>query len=134
MSDSHAATIQVTYEPDIDAMLVTIQGRAALDDYRKALSALIHAEGFHSKMNTIWDLRKADMRELSVENILDIVTLSVNSAGQRGPAWTAAVVVEGYHGFRVGRMLEMLTDDAPYRMAVFRTVQEAEQWMKQEVA
>ena len=118
------------YREDVDAMLMTVQGRVVLDDYRKALNELVHSEYFHSNMSTIWDLRKADLCDLTTGDIRDGALLSVLSAEERGTNWKTAIVVEGDLGFGLARMFEVFANGAPYRMTIFQTIEKAEAWIK----
>jgi hypothetical protein len=120
----------LSYREDIDTMVVIIEGEMFLDTYRKALAALVQEKQFHTNMDTIWDLRNADLSGMSSNNIREGVTMASQSAEWRGTHWKTAVIVGDDLSFGLARMSEMLANGAPYRMGIFRTLEQAEKWIK----
>lgn len=122
----------LSYRKDINTMVLTIEGEMVLDTYRMALRALLQQEHFHTNMDTIWDLRKADLSGMSSSSIREGVTMATNSADWRGTHWKTAVIVGNDLAFGLVRMSEILADGAPFRIGIFRKMEAAESWIRGE--
>lgn len=89
----------LSYREDEDMMVVTVEGHVLLDNYCRAVDALVSTNTSTPNMDTIWDLRKADLSSLTTDNVREGAAMSIQSADRRGTYWKTALVVEGDPGF-----------------------------------
>ncbi|MBM2845760.1 MAG: hypothetical protein HW407_1072 [Bacteroidetes bacterium] len=122
--------IDLSFDPDADAVIFQITGQGDLQEYRDAIAKLLTQPYFHMNLNTIWDLREAVASDRTVEDLRLAASLSKRSAHLRGTSWKTAIVVAGDLGFGLARMFEVFADGAPYLLGIFRTMEEACVWIK----
>jgi hypothetical protein len=123
--------IELRYDRDIDAAVFEAIGRVTVNEYEESLDRFVKQPFFRLNMNTIWDLRKAEAGQVTAQDVRSIVFRSKQSAVVRGSTWKTAIVVEGTLKYGLARMFEFFADGAPYQLAIFKTMEEAREWVKE---
>lgn len=83
--------------------------------------------------NVIFDITKTSFRNITNENVLEVVNLTTGHAKQLRKTGKTAIVVSDDTSFGLSRMYELLSDknNHPVDHAVFKNVQEAMIWIQQ---
>jgi hypothetical protein len=81
-------------------------------------------------LNALWDFSHASMNSISSDAVRTMFAL-VQRLGSRRQGGKTAVVVPEDLGFGMARMFQIMsdTDDFPFKINVFRTYDEAKQWL-----
>lgn len=124
--------MDVQYDKDLDALVVEVTGDLSADVYEQAMDAVLKAPSFRVGINVIYDLRNARGVFLTPEQVRTVASRARNFAPQRGTTWKAALVVSGLLEYGMGRMFEYMSEGAPYRVRVFRSMEEARTWIAEE--
>jgi len=61
--------IDLSFDPDADAVIFQITGQGDLQEYRDAIAKLLTQPYFHMNLNTIWDLREGVASDRTVEDL-----------------------------------------------------------------
>ena len=121
--------MDVQYDKSLDILVVEVTGELSASVYDQAIDAVLKSPSFRANINVIYDLRSAKGLSLSAEQIRTVAARAKSSAGVRGTSWKAAIVVSGILEYGLGRMFEFFNEDAPYKVRVFRSMEEAQTWV-----
>ena len=80
----------------------------------------------------LWDLSRADTKNVPVDEVDDIAQLRLENIIQMGGGKTAVVAPKDLD-FGMARMLQAKAIGAPRHLMVFRTMDEAWDWMKMQL-
>jgi hypothetical protein len=125
-------SMQATRKIDKKTGLVTITISGEVDllpAIKTAADDMLHDPDFRPGADALWDLRKAEMRHLSTEDILSLVSFIKGHQQERGAGYKVAIVVERDLLFGGARMFEAFSDTVPFSCRVFRDLDEAQGWI-----
>jgi hypothetical protein len=94
------------------------------DDLRKHQSELRADPAFDPALDQLWDFTGVADVEISPDTLRRLARARSYSATAR-----RAVVVPTDLGFGLGRMFQMLHEEAPEEVQIFRTLEEARRWL-----
>ena len=121
--------MNVQYDKSLDVLVVEVTGDLSAGVYDQAIDAVLTSPSFHPNINVIYDLRTARAVLLTTEAIRTVSTRAKNLGAARGTSWKAAIVVSGILEYGLGRMFEFFNEDAPFKVRVFRSMEEARTWI-----
>ena len=124
--------ISCRYRQDIDAVLFEISGEFTLAEYLDAMNEFQQSAHFRPGIHSIWDFRKLTVASMPDEDLRAIAEYQKKIASTRGPSWKAALVVASDLSYGLSRMFEAYSDTAPNQVTVFRSMEEAVNWIKPE--
>ena len=118
--------IDYTYYPDSKYLFVIISGKLDWHILQQAAENITTSSDFPSNVNALYDLRELDFSTITsdFENKLILFRKQLN----RGDA-KIACVVSTEHGFAMGRMYQSLSEDLPQTVQIFRSLDEARNWL-----
>jgi hypothetical protein len=105
-------------------------GNLTTEDMSDAINAFYVSS---TNKYTLWDFSNASMKNISMESVKQLIILEQKRASSIAGGRTAVVAPHNLeYGF--ARMLQMKsdTDDLPFKIGVFRTLEEANEWLLSE--
>jgi hypothetical protein len=119
--------IEMSISQDGKLAVHTCVGKITVDDIVQETEALREAG---APKNSLWDLREADLTEISTEDIESLARMMKETLPDELSGKTA-IVVTGDLGFGLGRAYEAYADvtKQPEDIMVFRTIEEAHEWL-----
>jgi hypothetical protein len=121
--------VNVQYDKTLDVLVVEVTGDLSASVYDQAIDAVLTSPSFRPNINVIYDLRTARAVFLRTDEIRSVSNRAKNLGTARGTSWKAAIVVSGILEYGLGRMFEFFNEDAPYKVRVFRSMEEARTWI-----
>lgn len=109
-------------------MRVVLSGDLLVEDLEAAESAVLSHSEFRMGMGVLWDLRLATVAGLSPGDFRRLRLFVRLRSGERGGGKTA-VVVAHVVDYGLVRMFELMCEDVPLKIAVFRELVSAEAWL-----
>lgn len=109
---------------------ITISGNInLLEAIKSAAMGMIQDPEFTPGAHALWDLRNAEAKNLTAEDLRALVFFLEKHQAKRGAGYKVAIVAERDLLFGGARMFEAFADTLPFSCRVFRTMEEAEQWI-----
>lgn len=113
---------------------VTAEGRLSVQALAETISTLVEKGVGGHGADTLWDLRTAQLGEISGLEVRRLAAHVASSCG-KCHGCRVAILVDDDAAFGVGRMWELLTeDDLPIESRVFRSLTAAEAWLATRVS
>ena len=119
-------TIEYKYISDEKYLLVKISGVLEWEQLKLAAEKITAAKEFPADTDTLYDLTEMDFSNITPEFEEKVVLFRQQL--DRGHA-KIACVVSSEVGFGMGRMYEVLSDNLPQQVRVFRNLEEAQYWL-----
>jgi len=116
------------YDAESDILVLQPEGGLTMDMIRALNDKVINCDEYPPYVNTIWDMRKTDYRNINKQFLEELIELRKEIMPVRGKAKLAYVASSDFE-FGITRMYEMLSVDIPQQMHIFRTIEEAKQWL-----
>ena len=122
----------ITKQFDRSKQLVTFTCKGELFFYEVStrLKAMYASDAIEYIRDVIWDLRNADLAGFSNEEILMIRDIVEAHKDVRKPGKNALVFPSDLD-YGLGRMYEIQAQDLPIDINVFRTMEEALEWLNE---
>lgn len=114
------------YTIDSDRRIIFSQaiGVVTADDLRDHQSRLRADPAFDAKFDQLWDLSGATEVQIEAEAIKELARARSFEAGAK-----RAVVAPSDLAFGIARMFQLLHDEAPEEVRVFRSEADARRWL-----
>lgn len=119
--------IDFKYDQTNEILLVTITGQLDMAALQLAAQKIASSNEFPANVNTIYDMTKMDFSNITTEFEENVIKLRKQL--DRGDAKIACVTPTDV-GFGMGRIYEVLSSNLPQQVRVFRTFEEAINWIK----
>ncbi len=116
---------------DTEANLITheIMGEFDLDGFKVGYDSLLAHPDFSQDMNVLWDLREGDVSSFSYDDLMNVTRYIENRVEGEASVHKVAIVASSNLGFGISRMYEMLSEELPIILRVFRDIEEASKWL-----
>jgi len=109
-------------------MRLAVTGEPTLERFAAYFQALVSHPDFHPGLNALWDFRQFKMASVPTATLRRLAGfLQENRDMRRGAR--VAVVVDSDADFGVARMFEAIATDVPSHFRVFRSVEQARDWL-----
>ena len=120
-------TIETTFDLSKDLTIITAVGKMEADDFRRWTTD--YYDGTVTRLH-LWDISRADLSEITVENIEENIIITKNVSNLRRGGKTAFVTPKDLE-FGIGRMGEMRYEIAidTIEYQTFRTFDKAKAWL-----
>ena len=119
--------IEFTHHPENNILLIKISGVLEMEQLKLAAEKLLTSDTYPKDINTIYDLQDMDFSNITREFEDKVITFRKQL--NRGNAKIACVTPSDV-GFGMGRMYQILSEDLPQQVGIFRTIEEALDWLK----
>lgn len=115
-----------SYKIDVDARVIRshTDGVVTDEDLRGHQQRLRNDPGFDPSFDQIWDFREVERIEISTEAVRQLARSRSYAEGAR-----RALVAPRDAAYGLARMFQALHDTAPEDVGVFRTLEEALEWL-----
>jgi len=117
----------MTYDKDKGILYGVADQQLSLEELGQAMQDILHSTEYPPNTPALWDLRKLDFKNIDKTYIQNLMALRKDNP-QRGQA-KIAIIADQDLGFGLSRMYEMLSDDLPQRIMVFRNMSDGEAWL-----
>ena len=121
-------TVNITHDKDNDILVVTVVGELSLASLAEAAQQIVSTDKHAPNISALWDLRQADTSNIDQHFLKSLVALRENQYKEREGA-KLALVANSDLKYGLSRMYEMLSSDLPQSMHVFRTINDAKDWL-----
>ena len=121
-------SVRISFDHDAWYILAAFDGPISETELTEALHSITSSTEHAPNVNVLWDLRGAGFHNVTrrVVRRLDAVRRQYDArAGAR-----SAVVVPDDLGFGILRMIEAYGSDIPVTSSIFRTMEEADDWLR----
>ena len=120
---------------DIDLLnqltIFTVTGELSLNDFRSTLESVYNGTDAKVTKDILWDLRNASISALSSQDIEMIVNIGSRYWKARKGGKSAIVALEDV-SYGISMIYRGQASSFPYKIEVFRTLEEALQWLTEE--
>ena len=107
---------------------IRVIGTLDVSEFSSIITEFTDHPDFVPGMPAIWDMREADLRQITETDLRSVGEQSRQLAGRRGNARVALVVQDDFR-FGMARMTQVLAASPNLDMAVFREFGAAEEWV-----
>lgn len=107
----------------------TITDKLSMQEILDSFNASLADKAFNKDMHVIWDLRNANISELSSEEIIKVVEFIQSSTAERGSEYKIALVASEDSNFGISRMFATYGQELPLSIGVYRDIDEAYDWV-----
>lgn len=111
-------------------VLHVLDGKPKVRDIIQAASNRKKLPGFIPKMPVVWDLREVDFSDFSLNDVRHLAMEALLAKKERGWGFRLALVAEGDFEYGMSRMCLAHFVDLALVSAVFRTMDEALNWIR----
>ncbi len=119
--------IELKYDAGKGILYATVEDELTKKDMEAALNVIVTSMDYPPDVNVLWDMRRVPFEPFDSRMAKDLVETRKNFP-QRGAARAASVVSTDV-AFGMTRMHEMMSDNMPQDIRVFKDIQAAEQWL-----
>lgn len=113
-----------------DYVKITYTGKISIENIKKAIEELHENPKRRSKMNSLWDLRNTDLKDVKSRDLKELAYFISNKKEKISSK--IAIVVGKDVDFGVARMWEVYAEIVPRERKVFRNMDEAIIWLVNE--
>jgi len=107
-----------------------VTGKIVFDKLMDELKKIYSKPDFNPEMNTLWDLRDADVSSFPSEQVQHIQSFVSQYWGKSGKSQSALIVSEDV-AYGLSRMYEIMSEGkTASKIMVFRDYEEALKWVK----
>ena len=119
--------ITLRYDRKKKVLYGTMTGQVTEEEFQATLQEILQSDQFPPDTGTLWDLRELDFR--TIDTPLEKRFINIRRKyPQRGRA-RLAFIVAGDLGFGMARMYEILSEDLPQEIKIFKNYSEGESWL-----
>ncbi|MDH5396038.1 MAG: hypothetical protein OEW97_07160 [Gammaproteobacteria bacterium] len=118
--------INFKYDSEKEFLVIKISGLLDWDKLRQAAENIATSTEFPKDVDTLYDLTEMDFSNITAE--FEQKLIHFRKQLDRGNAKIACLVANDV-GFGMGRMYEVLSEDLPQQVRVFRELNEAQMWL-----
>jgi len=118
------------YDKEKNVLIGIVEGKISFEAFNDIMRKIVTSTEFPPDCNTIWDLRKADLSSIDSKFIEILISIR-KKYPERGKA-KIAFIVDSDLSFGLTRMYEMISNQLPQVINVFRDYKEAEEWLIKE--
>ena len=122
--------IDISHDKDNNFLVITVTGELNLAILNTAAQQIVSSDQHAADISTLWDVSQVDTNNLDQGFFEELIALRKNLKG-RGNA-KLALVANSDLRFGLSRMYELLSGELPQSMHVFRTLDEAKEWLSTE--
>ena len=116
--------IQYRIDPDREIVFMTAEGSLTDADLEKLRASMQSDPDFHPNLNQLGDFRATDFSGLTATGVRALAErISDSDQSQR------AIIVSTDLAFGMSRMYQILTDENPAKVMVFKDMTEARAWL-----
>ena len=119
--------IELRYDRKQGVLYSVVTSPITLEEFGASMARIIQSDDYPPDVRTLWDLRELDFEPVYrpfEEQVIDIR----QKFPERGAAKIALVVASDL-GFGMTRMYEILSNEMPQNVMVFRNCEEGEKWL-----
>lgn len=123
-------TIKVTYDKDIDSIVIKVTGMANYDDVSALGEQILNIPNFRININQLFDCSEGEL-DLSFDDIKRIASDFNKIAGHLGYSRKLALVVSRDVDFGMMRQYEVFFNAGPdVSLRSYRSLLDAKEWLK----
>ena len=119
---------RLAIDPAQHLATTTLSGAIEAREIRDAFEDMLAHPDFAPGMNSLWDLREAQLETISVEAVQRLVAFVAKHSEARGEG-RAALVAESDVAFGICRIYEAFASALPTDVRAFRRLEEATEWL-----
>ena len=108
----------------------TVSGRLTTAEVLNAFNGSLNDKNFVKDMHVIWDVSKADVRQVSADAINTIVEHIKAHLNNRGSNYKIAIVAPEDLNFGISRMFATYGSDLPVSIGIHRDIDDAYRWLE----
>ena len=120
-------SMELQYDKNKKILICLCEGPFSIDDFKATLALMVSSKEYPPTVDVLWDMREADPASFDISLVGQAVSIRQNY-----PQWgdsKLAIVASDDLRFGLLRMYEMMTDEMPQDIHIFRTVADAELWL-----
>jgi hypothetical protein len=120
----------ITFDPGESIFRIRTTGTVSRDGFEQLLEGLLKHPKWRSGMSLLSDYSDAEASSLSADDVRDLAQFYASLKDRLGPG-RSAIVVSDALAFGIARMgISIAELKVSRQFRVFRSVQDAEQWLK----
>jgi hypothetical protein len=120
---------EIEAEEGVPWLSIVIEGDFDLATWSLVMAAIPETPGFKPGLDSLVDARAARFLFTSQEIRELVRAIKAHVERRGGVSFRSAYVVSRDVDYGISRMIQTLTDESPIQAAVFRSMDEAEQWL-----
>lgn len=121
--------VETAIDIQTGVLMRTVRGAISFEEFTRVIEETLVHPDFRPGMDSIWDLRQADLTNLTREDMRRIVEYIERQDETRGTGYKAALVVSREVDYGFTRMYKTYADGLPVRLDIFRSLEEARAWL-----
>lgn len=123
--------IDLHYDQEKKALYGTLRNPLTIDDIKSEVVTIKESADYPIDVRTLWDLRQLDFNE--IDRSFEEMLIDFRRGFRERRETRLAFVVANDLGYGMMRMYQILSDDLPQQIGVFREYSEAEDWLLSEL-
>lgn len=120
-------SLEVTHDSDNNILIIKIIDLINLDELKKSATKIFSSGDIPHDINTLYDLQDMEFSNITTEFQERLILF--RESLDRGNAKIACVTSTDL-GFGLSRRYEALSDHLPQQVRIFRSIDEAKNWLK----
>ena len=123
-------SIHTSVNQELNCVERKVEGEFNFNKFFTSFHELENIPGFVKGMDALWDLRQADLKNITVDTVDKIAHFVANNTDKRGEDYRIALVVNNDLAFGLARMFRSMSGRVPVNINIFRSMDDAHQWLK----
>ena len=116
------------HDKAFNILVITIKGKLTFGSIEDAAIQLLNSNEYPMDISTLWDLRLADISGVDAEFMNKLIETRERMVQLRGEA-KIALLAGSETAFGVGKAYEIISEQLPQKMHVFKDLDEARKWL-----
>jgi|WetSurMetagenome_2_1015567.scaffolds.fasta_scaffold1126136_1 hypothetical protein len=105
--------MRITYDAELDALIVSTSGMFSVDVYKNLTGAIMAYHRYRQGIDMIYDFRLVTLSTMSANDVHEFVREAKSLIGKRGSSWCAAFVVSFVASYGTARVFENIPGHSP---------------------
>lgn len=120
-------SMDLRYDKHKKILYCLCAGAASIEEFDATMALIVSADEYPPDVSVLWNVQAIDANTFDVTMVAQIASIR-KAYPTRGDSKLAIVASDDIH-FGLSRMYEMMTDEMPQGVHVFRSMADAEQWL-----
>lgn len=122
-------SIELTFDDQLGILIAAVTDEVIPDEVAATLTEIVSSDKYPPDIDVMWDLRNLDFKSISSEMVYAIEEVR-EQFPERGEAYIAFVVPDDL-AFGMSRMHEIVTNELPQTIRIFKDYHKAITWMQE---
>ena len=120
--------VHTVVDKKTSVMIHTVTGKMTFEEIKSSYEAVLTHPDFKDNLNSIWDLRDADVSKFDSQDVIKIARFFETQTKNR-TKYKAAIIVSRDLEYGLSRKYQVAAADLPAKIGIFIDLEEAKKWV-----